>query len=168
MNIVIKRGDIVDEPVDVLVSTANPWLQMSGGVNGEILLRGGESIQKELEEYLKKRDIRCVPQGTVVMTGPGPLNVKCILHAVGVDAFYESSIPVMEKLIVDCLKIAELKGGGRVALPAIATGFGKLKVEDFATALKQATDYNFEQIEELVVVLSDDMHVSKVENVLAT
>ena len=52
MELMIKAGNIVDEVVDVLVSTGNIHLNMSGGVNGEILVRGGRSIQAELHQYL--------------------------------------------------------------------------------------------------------------------
>ncbi len=53
MNLIIKAGNIVDEAVDVLVSTWNIHLNMSGGVNGEILAGGGKSIQAEHPKYLK-------------------------------------------------------------------------------------------------------------------
>ena len=33
MNVEVLAGNILDIPADVLVSTANPWLQMTGGVN---------------------------------------------------------------------------------------------------------------------------------------
>ena len=33
INIDILVGDVLDVPTDVLISTANPWLQMTGGVN---------------------------------------------------------------------------------------------------------------------------------------
>ena len=37
MNVVVTVGDVLDAAADVLISTANPWLNMSGGVNGAIL-----------------------------------------------------------------------------------------------------------------------------------
>ena len=36
MNVVVTVGDVLDAAADVLISTANPWLNMSGGVNGAI------------------------------------------------------------------------------------------------------------------------------------
>jgi hypothetical protein len=40
-------------PADVLVSTANPWLQMTGGVNLKIILRPqGELVHEELQRHL--------------------------------------------------------------------------------------------------------------------
>ncbi|SMP73136.1 hypothetical protein SAMN06265222_11630 [Neorhodopirellula lusitana] len=36
MNVVVTVGDVLDASADVLFSTANPWINMSGGVNGAI------------------------------------------------------------------------------------------------------------------------------------
>ena len=40
MKLTIKVGDVLNEKVDVLICTANPGLQMTGGVNGDLLQRG--------------------------------------------------------------------------------------------------------------------------------
>ena len=42
MRVLCKAGDIVDEVVDVLISSGNIYLNLSGGVGGEILHRGGK------------------------------------------------------------------------------------------------------------------------------
>ena len=39
MNVVVTVGDVLDAAADVLISTANPWLNMSGGANGAICER---------------------------------------------------------------------------------------------------------------------------------
>lgn len=41
MEITIKAFDIVDELVNVLIFTENIYLNMPGGVNGEILIKRG-------------------------------------------------------------------------------------------------------------------------------
>src|SRR5437763_11221519 len=51
----IRHGDILDEPADVLICSANPFLTLSGGVGGALLLRYGPSLQSELNEYLAGR-----------------------------------------------------------------------------------------------------------------
>jgi len=37
MDIQVKVGDVLDEQADVLICTANPWLNMSGGVNVHLI-----------------------------------------------------------------------------------------------------------------------------------
>ena len=82
----VLAGNILDVPADVLVSTANPWLQMTGGVNLGIIVRPrGEDVYDELQRYLRDAGQRTVAPGTVVCTGPGSLPVKKILHAVAID-----------------------------------------------------------------------------------
>ena len=44
MRLHIKSGDILEEAADVLVCPANVYLNMSGGVNGAILLKGGRGV----------------------------------------------------------------------------------------------------------------------------
>ncbi len=50
MEVEILVGDVLDVPADVLIATANPWLQMTGGVNLKIILRErGEFVHEELQ-----------------------------------------------------------------------------------------------------------------------
>ena len=54
MKIIIKVGDVLSEPTDVLISTANPWLNLSGGVNGAIREAVGPDLQTELHELQRE------------------------------------------------------------------------------------------------------------------
>ena len=54
----LKHGDLLDEPADVLVCSANVFLNLSGGVGGAFLLRYGGQMQEELHRYLAQRQIR--------------------------------------------------------------------------------------------------------------
>lgn len=162
MNVIVKQGDVLDEAVDVLICTANALLRMSGGVNGEILARGGKDVQHELDRYLRQIGRPAVDRGTVVRTGPGPLSVKHILHAVGVNAFYESSIEVVAALLRKALAEAGSLGAKTVATPALATGYGPLSIADFGAALASALQGSYPGIEELRVVLRDSDGVEAV------
>jgi O-acetyl-ADP-ribose deacetylase (regulator of RNase III) len=166
MRIVVKVGDVLDERVDVLVSTANVQLNMSGGVNGAILLRGGESVQAELHEHLRATGRRWIAPGEVVVTGPGPLNVGCIVHAVAVDAFYGSSVEVVRTALENALAEAARRNARTVATPALATGYGPLTMDDFATALAPLKGRAFPPVEELRVVLRREDDAARVREIL--
>lgn len=153
MKIIVKAGDVLDEEVDVLICTANPWLAMSGGVNGAILSRGGRDVQAELQAQYKSRGKGSVPAGTVLRTGPGPLRVKHILHAVGVTPFYESSVELVATLLQTALQEASRLGAKVVATPAIATGYGPLSMEQFAQACRAALAADYPGLDETRVVL---------------
>ena len=77
----VIQGDITKEVVDAIVNAANQHLQHGGGVAGAISRKGGNKVQKESNEYIKKHGI--VPTGKVGLTGPGNLRCKYIIHAVG-------------------------------------------------------------------------------------
>ena len=157
MNVSVLVGDIIDVPADVLVSTANPWLQMTGGVNLKIILRPkGEEIHAELQTYLPATKPRVVAPGTVVRTGPGSLPVKHILHAVAIDPSYDSSVELVASTISTALVQARDLGAKTVTLPALATGFGPLSMTDFAAALKTALARDWAPLEHLKVVLRND------------
>jgi O-acetyl-ADP-ribose deacetylase len=162
MKVVVKNGDVLDEVVDVLICTANPTLSMSGGVNGALLARGASDVQAELKRYLRERKVPAVGRGPVVRTGPGPLAVKHILHAVGVDAFYESSVEVIATLLRKALTEAATLGAKTVATPALAAGYNPLSMEDFGSALSSALSAFTPGLEELRVVLRDPDDVETV------
>jgi O-acetyl-ADP-ribose deacetylase (regulator of RNase III) len=164
----ILVGDVLDVPADVLISTANPWLQMTGGVNLKIILRPqGEFVHEELQQYLRSTGQRYVPPGTVVRTGPASLPVRHILHAVSITPSYESSVHLVAETIVAALTQARELAARTVSLPALATGFGPLSMEEFAAALGQALQRDWSPVETLQVVLLRPEDADTVRAVLA-
>jgi len=166
MRIVVKAGDLLDERVDVLISSANTQLNMSGGVNGAILHRGGKGVQAELRAHLKQLGRHWVEPGSVVLTGPGPLAVKHIVHAVAIDAFYGSSVERVRETVSRALELAAKQGAATVALPALATGYGPLSVHQFAEGLRGALAAQYPGVEELRVVLASEDDAVVVREVL--
>src|SRR4051812_13898905 len=131
MEIEVLVGDVLDVPADVLISTANPWLQMTGGVNLKIILRPqGELVYAELQQYLQATGRRYVEAGTVVRTRSASLPVKRILHAVSIDPSYDSSADLVASTIIRALTEARELHARVVTMPALATGFGPLSMVD--------------------------------------
>ena len=154
MTVTVKTGDILDEHVDVLVCSANAQLNLSGGVGGAILLRGGSAVQQELHALLAREGRRNAAPGSVFRTGPGPLNVRHILHAVAVDAFYVTSRELVANTVATALSEAARLGAGTVALTALATGYGRMTLAEFAAALATAlAAADYEPLREVRVVV---------------
>ena len=167
MKIEVLVGNVLDVPADVLISTANPWLQMTGGVNLAIMVRPrGEFVYEELQRFLLATGKRHVEPGTVVCTGPGSLPVKNILHAVSIDPSYDSSVELVAETIARALTKARELDARTVTMPALATGFGPLSMEEFATALARAIERDWTPIEVLKVVLKHEEDAAKVRSVL--
>ena len=159
MNVRIVVGDVLDQAADVLISTANPQLNLSGGVNGAILLRGGESIQEELHSYLRRLGRSHAEPGSVIVTRPGPLAFCHILHAVAVDALYGSSVELVAGTIGRALTMAHELSARSVAMSALATGYGPLTISEFGQALRLALSRCGEPCEHLTVVVRKHEYV---------
>jgi O-acetyl-ADP-ribose deacetylase len=168
MKVLLKVGDIVDEEVDGLISSGNVYLNMSGGVSGEIMRRGGKKVQEELHGYLKKRNINFVEPGTVVQVSAGPAKAKALFYAVAVNVWYDSNIQLVSKIIIKALTMANSLSAATITLPALATGYGRLTMEDFAKSLKMALRTYFPAIEEIRVVLSDEKSLTIVHEELSS
>lgn len=165
VNVTVNIGNVLDCTADVLISTANPWLNMSGGVNGAILERCPE-IQAELRDYLAAHGLKAVPPETVVRTSAGSLPFAHIIHAVAIDPFYDSSIEVVRQALVNALDMAVSLGARSVATPCLATGYGHLTIESFAKALALVVANGGFDLELTVVVRSSE-NAGKIRSVLA-
>jgi O-acetyl-ADP-ribose deacetylase (regulator of RNase III) len=163
----VKHGDILDEPADVLVCSANVFLNLSGGVGGAILLRYGDAMQQELHCWLAERNLRFVQQGDVVPCGPSGTPYRAVLHAVAVDAFYGSSPAVVQAVVSRSLVMAASLQARRVALTAVATGYGRMSMADFARGLAPVKTQTFPPLEEVVIVLRNRDDVEELSIALA-
>jgi O-acetyl-ADP-ribose deacetylase (regulator of RNase III) len=147
----VRVGDILDVPADVLICSANVSLNLSGGVGGALLLRYGDAMQRHLREMLTATERQFVSQGDLVETPACRTPYRAVLHAVAVDAFYESNEDVVRSLVRRGLQRAAELGARRVALAALATGYGHLPVEEFAQAVLPLTEVEFPPVEQVTI-----------------
>ena len=113
----LTRGDITELEVDAFVFYAQPNLELGSGFGGMVAVRGGASIQKELNELAP------VPDLEAVVSGAGKLAAEYIIHAVG-PRFREDDIePKLHKTMENCLGRAEEKGIRTLAFPAMGAGY---------------------------------------------
>ncbi len=138
----ISVGDLTKESVDVIVNAANTKLAGGGGVDGAIHRAAGPSV---MEECLK---IGGCKTGEAVITGPGNLKVKKIIHTVGpvwhgggkgeadqLQNAYESSFLLAKQYRLKSIAFPAISTGvyGYPKEPAawIALGVGKVFENDF-------------------------------------
>ena len=157
MRLELYPGDIFDVPADVLICSANIALNLSGGVGGELLLRFGPEVQEELHRHLANQTPRCARPGNVIVTHPCKTPYKAILHAVAVDAFYGSSPELISQLVRQSLSLAAQEGARTVALTALATGFGRLSMDQFARGFRPVLQECFPPIEAVTVAVDDNL-----------
>jgi len=119
----LVKEDITDIEIDSFVYYAQHDLVLGSGFGTAISVRGGPSVQEELNEF-------GVLQTTeVVISGAGNLKAKYIIHVVG-PRFQEGELE--EKLkttVLNALKKAEEKGAKSIAFPPMGTGFYGVPLE---------------------------------------
>lgn len=116
----VAQGDITLEPVEAIVNAANSSLQHGGGVAWAISQRGGETIQRESDAWVREHGP--VTHDKPAYTGGGALPCKYVIHAVGPvwgSGDEERKLAAAVRGSLECA--AELKLAS-LALPAISTG----------------------------------------------
>ncbi len=124
--IVIKKGDITEEDVDVIVNAANTGLLGGGGVDGAIHRAAGPSV---LEECKK---IGGCKTGEAVITNAGKLKAKKIIHTPG--PVWHGGRSGEQGLLRDSynnsFRMARENGLKTIAFPAISTGIYGYPLEE--------------------------------------
>ena len=118
----IVLGDLTNEPVEVIVNSANINLHHSGGVAGAILRKAGQEVQSESNALIAEAGP--LDYGNVAVTSAGTLPYKYIFHAVG--PVYEDGKQgereVLEKAISAALLKAEELRIRSLSFPAVSAG----------------------------------------------
>lgn len=113
----LKKGDITDFDVEAFVYYAQSDLKLGAGYGNAIAVRGGPSIQKQLDE------IGDLEVGEATITDAGNMKSKYIIHAVGPKFQEEDTESKLERTVINSLKRAEEKGIKQVAFPPMGAGF---------------------------------------------
>ncbi len=162
----VHVGDILDVSADILVCSANVYLTLSGGVGGAFLQRYGASMQDALFRYLVERDLRHVERGTVVEMPPSGSPYGAVLHAVAVDGTYETTPTVVADLVEACLRRASGLSAQKVAVSALATGYGRQSIGFFGKAVLRVRAMEFPPVETVVIGVGSQSDAEELRSIL--
>lgn len=137
MQPVMVRGDLLDQKIEVIVNSWNRnvlpwWLLLPQGVSGAIKARGGTEPFKELRRYGP------IPLGGAVLTGPGRLPCKGIIHVAGINLCWRASEKSIHDSVVNAMRIINERRFTSAAFPVIGAGSGGM-TRDRARAVMLAT-----------------------------
>jgi len=123
MKIVITDGDILDQPVEVIVNAWNRniipwWLLLPQGVSGAIKKRGGNQPFKEVARHGP------IPLGEAVLTSAGRLPFRGIIHVAGINMLWRSSEFSVRQSVRSAMRIVVQERFRTVAFPLIGAGSG--------------------------------------------
>ena len=119
----VVDGDLLDQPVDVIVNSWNRniipwWLLLPQGVSAAIKRRGGGAPFVELGRVGPMR------LGSAVLTGAGRLPFQVIIHVAGINMFWLATKRSIAGSVVSAMRIVNERGFGSVAFPIIGSGSG--------------------------------------------
>lgn len=157
----LKQNNILDEPADVLVCSANVHLTLSGGVGADLLARYGNAMGVALQGVVADRNPHCVKQGEIIPYVGSETPYKSVLHAVAIDGWYESSPQMITDVTRRALEMAAEIGARKVALTALATGFGHLTFAEFGKGITPLLNRSMPPIEEVIICLLLDFEVAE-------
>jgi len=156
----LVRGDITELEVDAFVYYARSDLALGSGFGGMITVRGGASIQKELDELAPVADTEAV------VSEAGKLTAQHIIHAVG-PRFREDDIePRLLTTMENCLLTAEEKGIKTLAFPAMGAGYYGVPAPVSATVMLAALESHLSEktgLEEVTICVLDSSQLKAFE-----
>ena len=91
---------------------------MPQGVSGAIRRRGGYQPFRELGRFGP------IPLGGAVLTGPGKLQYRAIIHVAGIDMLWRSTKTSIRQSVISAMKIVNEGAFKSVAFPIIGGGVG--------------------------------------------
>ncbi len=133
LEIVLVRGDITEQDVDVVVNAANSGLLGGGGVDGAIHRRGGPEVLAECRRLRETDYPRGLPTGEAVATTAGRLPARWVVHTVGPRfSPTEDRSALLVSAYAESLRVAEGLGARTIAFPAVSAGVYGWPISDAA------------------------------------
>jgi O-acetyl-ADP-ribose deacetylase (regulator of RNase III) len=119
----IVHGDLLDQPVEVIVNAWNRniipwWLLLPQGVSGAIKKRGGLQPFREVARHGP------IPLGQAVLTSAGKLPYRGIIHVAGINMLWRASKYSIRQSARSAMDIVEEQGFSSIAFPLIGAGSG--------------------------------------------
>jgi len=158
---VIKQKNILEEPAEALICSANVNLLLTGGVGAELFTRYGQAMQIALKQTLQGRSPHCAQRGEVIPYTGAEMPYRVVLNAVAIDGWYASSPGTITEIVRKALRMAAEYGAKKVALTALATGFGHLTFAEFALGVRPLLMEQFLPIEEVMICLLLDFEAAE-------
>jgi O-acetyl-ADP-ribose deacetylase (regulator of RNase III) len=135
MKLHLTDGDLLDQPVEVIVNAWNRniipwWLLLPQGVSRAIKRRAGIQPFREVARH------GAIPLGEAVLTSAGCLPFRGIIHVAGINMFWRSSEFSVRHSVRSAMRIVTEQQFRSVAFPLIGAGSGggpPGRIQDFIT-----------------------------------
>lgn len=115
-------GNIAVQVADVIVNAANSSLLGGRGVDGAIHAAGGPEILAECKEIRARDYPQGLGVGGVVVTGPGRLSCRYVIHTVGPIHGEDPRESTLARCYWGSIELANQLGARSIAFPLISAG----------------------------------------------
>ena len=132
----VIHGDLLELQTDGLICSANPNLNLSGGVGGAFALRFGDSMQTYLHDYLRENGVPYVPPASAVVAPPCGSHFRAVAHAVAIDGFYDTDAETIVRTYLDAISRLTAAGCRTIAAACLGCGYGRVEVSEFERAIR--------------------------------
>ncbi len=119
----LVEGDITDMEVDAFVFDITSDVKLGSGYGGAIAVRGGKSIQEELDA------IGSCPKGEAIITEAGNMKAGHIIHVNGPKFYEPDTEEKLQKATLAALRLAEEKKFTVLAFPPVGTGLYQVPLD---------------------------------------
>ncbi len=162
MEVLVRRGSLLEVDADVIVNPANSHGYMGGGVAGVIKRSGGEEIEKEAVSKAP------IPVGRAVLTTAGKLNFKGVIHAPTMEEpAMRTTEEKVRKATRASLELADELCFRSIAMPGMGTGVGRLPKEVAGRAMvEEIRRFKPRCLERVILVDLDEELVKEWEKAL--
>ena len=158
------KDDITELEVEAFVFYAQPDLAIGSGFGTAISVRGGPTIQAEVQ------DLAPVATGEAVVSAAGKLKAEHIIHAVG-PRFQEPDIEAkLRTTVLNCLKCAEEKKVKTIAFPAMGAGYYGIDPDLCARVMLEVIKNHLQgetSIEKVIICVLDTRQYNSFQGPLA-
>lgn len=103
-----------------------------------------------------------MPRGETVTVGACGTHFKHVIHAIAVDVFYQADVDSTAEVLAKALRQAESLRARKVAVVALATGYGPLSMREFGQAMSSVATSSLNLIEQAVVVVRNPDHAQEI------
>uniref|UniRef100_A0A8C8M497 Poly [ADP-ribose] polymerase n=1 Tax=Oncorhynchus tshawytscha TaxID=74940 RepID=A0A8C8M497_ONCTS len=123
----VITGDITKETTDVIVNSSNNTFNLQSGVSKAILDVAGQTVVAECQQ------LGAQPNNGVILTQPGNMQCKKIIHLVG-----QTDPKKIQELVKGALQMCAQNNLTSISFPALGTGQGNVQAGQVADAMLDA------------------------------
>lgn len=138
--------DILTVAADGLICSANPSLNLSGGVGGAFLLRYGSEMQVFLHDHLRRTGLRFIEPGNAIVAPSCGSPFIAVSHAVAIDAFYDTNADLIRQAYE--VSLNQLAGANcrTIVAACLGCGYGRCSIPEFVKTIQELIELPFPDI----------------------